>query len=169
MKALIPCLAAVAASVAVSLAADRGPRTDKEFIAHALDDGVAEVKLGQLGERLASSQKVKDFAEKMVTDHTRANKRLMDLAKAQKMAVVTDVKKDAQAIYNRMSRLDKKEFEQAYMKHMVADHKKAIDLFERISKDATDADLKKFASDTLPRLREHLKMAREINDGLKSR
>ncbi len=167
MKPFILCVAALAVCVGVSRAADKEPRSDKEFIAKALEDGVAEVKMGQLAERLASSDKVKQFAQKMVTDHTSANKKLMELARAQKLAVVADLKKDALAVYNRMSKLDRAEFDKAYMKHMVEDHKKAVDLFERMEKNATDADLKKFASDTLPTLRQHLKMAREINDSLK--
>jgi putative membrane protein len=167
MKPFILCVAALAVCVGVSRAADKETLTDKEFIARALEDGVAEVKMGQLAERLASSDKVKDFAQKMVTDHTQANKKLMELARAQKLAVVVDMRKEALAIYKRMSKLSKAEFDKAYAKQMVEDHKKAVDLFERMSKNATDPDLKKFAADTLPTLRQHLKLAREVNDSLK--
>jgi putative membrane protein len=164
-------MAALVACLGVSRAADkeREALSDREFIARALDDSVNEVKLGQLAERLASSQKVKEFASKMVKDHKPVNEKLLDLARAYKLAVVTDMKKDARAIYNRMSKLTKAEFDQAYMKHMVEDHEKAVSLFERMSKKATDANVKKFAVDTLPTLREHLRMAKEINTSLKTR
>jgi putative membrane protein len=168
MKPIVLCLAALLACVGLTVAADR-ELSDKEFIAKAMDDGVNEVKLGQLAERLAGSEKVKEFGARVVKDHKAANKRLLELARAQKLAVVTDVKKDARAIYNSMSKLQKAEFDQAYMKHMVEDHKKAVDLFERMAKNATDADVKKYAADTLPKLREHLKQAREILAGLKGK
>ena len=170
MKAFICSVAVLAACWAgAARAADKEVLSDKEFIARAMNDGVNEVKLGQLAERMASSEKVKEFGRMMVDDHTKANKRLLELARAQKLAVVTDMKKDALAIYNRMSKLNKSEFDQAYMKHMVEDHKNGVALFERMSKNATDADVKKFATDTLPKLREHLKKAKEINTSLTTR
>jgi putative membrane protein len=48
------------------------------------------------------------------------------------------------------------------MKHMLDDHKEAIALFEREAKHGQDPDLKRFAADTLPTLREHLKLARKV-------
>src|SRR5205823_4126790 len=110
--------------VGATLAGDKETLSDKEFIARAMDDGVNEVKMGELAERLASSEKVKEFASKMVKDHKAANKRLLELARAHKLAVVTDMKKDALAVYQRMSKLRKDEFDRAYMKRMVEDHKK---------------------------------------------
>jgi putative membrane protein len=171
MKPFILCVAALVVCVGVSRGADRDREvlTDKEFIAKAMDDGVNEVKLGELAEQLASSEKVKEFARKIVKDHKAANKKLLELAGTHKLAVVTDMKKDALAIYNRMSRLSKAEFDQAFLKHMVEDHEKAVALFEKMSKSATDADVKKFAADTLPTLREHLKEAKEIRASLTNR
>jgi putative membrane protein len=163
MKPFISSVAVLVVCCAgVNLAADKEVLSDKLFIAHAIDDGVNEVKFGQLAERLASNEKVKEFARKVVADHKKANKRLLELARAQKLAVVTDMKKDALAVYKSMSKLSKDEFDRAYMKRMVEDHKKAVSLFEDKSKNATDAEVKKFATDTLPTLREHLKTAQEI-------
>jgi putative membrane protein len=166
MKPFILCVAALLVWVGVSQAADRETLSDREFIARAVDDGVNEVKLGQLAERLGRSEKVKEFARKVVKDHKAANEKLMDLAKTHKLAVVTDMKKDALAIYKRMSKLDKAEFDRAYIKQMVEDHEKAVALFERASKNATSANVKKFASDTLPTLREHVRAAKDIRASL---
>jgi putative membrane protein len=152
--------------VGVAVAADKDTFTDNDFIAKALDAGVAEVKLGQLAERLGNSDKVREFGRLMVKDHTAANKELMELASARKLGVVTDMKKQALSIYNRMSKLDKAEFDRSYAKQMVDDHKKAVKLFERATKDATDANVKKFAEKTLPTLKEHLKKAQALNKDL---
>ena len=46
-----------------------------------------------------------------------------------------------------------------YMSHMVKDHVKDVKEFEKESKSGKDADVKQFAADTLPTLREHLQMA----------
>ncbi len=167
MNKLFWCAAVVLAVAGGNVrAADRDTFSDRDFIAKALDSGVAEVKMGQLAERLADSEKVKDFGRMMVKDHNKANDQLMDLAKARKLAVVSDMKKEALAIYNRMSKLDKKEFDRSYMKQMVEDHKKAVSLFEKAAKEARDANVKKFAAKTLPHLREHLKKARALSTSL---
>jgi putative membrane protein len=53
------------------------------------------------------------------------------------------------------------------MKMMVDDHQEDVDKFEKCSKDGQDADLKAFATKTLPVLRAHLDSAKAINQGLK--
>ena len=45
---------------------------------------------------------------------------------------------------------------------MVADHKATIALFEQEAKSGKDAELKAFASKTLPDLQGHLKMAQAL-------
>ena len=60
------------------------------------------------------------------------------------------------------------DFDRAYMKTMLSDHKKDISAFEKEAKSGKDADVKSFAADTLPTLREHLRMAEETNNTVKS-
>ncbi len=67
---------------------------------------------------------------------------------------------------NRLESLSGKEFDQAYIKQMVEDHQKAISKFETAQQNVEDAELKQFASDTLPKLRDHLKMAQDIQASL---
>ena len=56
------------------------------------------------------------------------------------------------------------QFDAAFKKHMVEDHKKDIAMFEKESKSGQTA-VDQFASRTLPTLREHLKMAEELPGG----
>jgi putative membrane protein len=64
---------------------------------------------------------------------------------------------------DKMSKLSGAEFDREYMKHQVADHDKAVALFERQAKNGKDAELKAFAERTLPTLKEHQQMARDIH------
>ena len=67
----------------------------------------------------------------------------------------------------KLSEKSGKEFDRDYMSMMVKDHQDDVDKFEKMSKDGNDADLKAFATKTLPILRAHLDSAKAINDALK--
>ena len=55
------------------------------------------------------------------------------------------------------------DFDRAYIKMMVSDHKKKASDFERQSTRGTDPDLKAFASKTLPTVQQHLQMAQALD------
>ena len=51
---------------------------DKHFVTDAAEGGLAEVELGQLAQSKAHSDKVKDFAQKAVDDHSKTNQELKE-------------------------------------------------------------------------------------------
>jgi len=53
---------------------------ERNFVQEQIKDGLAEVKLGELAEKQASSPDVKQFASTMVQDHTRAGNQLKEIA-----------------------------------------------------------------------------------------
>ena len=138
------------------------PSSDKKFIEEAAANGVAEVKLAQLASQKASHEDVKEFAERLVQDHSRANTELEKIAAAQNVTVPQEPTSKHQKLYDRLSKLSGQEFDKEYVKHMVDDHEKAVKKFERQAKDASDPQLKQFASSTLPALEDHLAEAERL-------
>ena len=67
----------------------------------------------------------------------------------------------------RIMKLTGKSFDQAFVKQMVDDHTSTIKAFEDESKKGTDTDLKSWVDKTLPTLRDHLKMAKDLQKKLK--
>ena len=62
-----------------------------------------------------------------------------------------------------LSRLEQGgDFDKEFVRVMVAEHEKAVALFERAAGTLGDADLKAYAEKTLPTLRHHLEMARSL-------
>jgi putative membrane protein len=97
----------------------------------------------------------------MVDDHTKANDELKSLASKNGWNLPADIGAKNQAEKDRLSKLSGADFDLAYIKHMVTDHKKDVAEFQKESNSAKDSDLKNFATNTLPTLQEHLRLAQD--------
>lgn len=138
---------------------DLVPMADQHFMMKAAQGGMAEVQLGKLATQNASSQAVKDFGQKMVDDHSKANDELKGLAARKNVTLPTSLDPQDQATMDRLSKLNGPAFDRAYMRDMVVDHKKDIADFRKEANSGADSDVKTWASNTLPTLQQHLQMA----------
>ncbi len=135
---------------------------DTNFMKAAAEGGMAEVDLGQLAVEKASSSDVKKFGQRMVDDHSKANDELKRLASQKNVDLPQNLSAKDKATKATLENLSGEQFDQAYMKDMVKDHKKDVSDFQRESRAAQDPDVKKFAAQTLPTLEDHLKLAESI-------
>jgi putative membrane protein len=103
----------------------------------------------------------------MIVDHSKGRQELMDIAKDMKLGVAAGLSREYRALLARLFKADGADFDRAYMNHMVEDHEKDVAEFEHYAKHGRDERLREFARKTLPTLREHLKMARDIAGELK--
>jgi putative membrane protein len=136
---------------------------DQRFVMEAAQGGMAEVELGQLATQKAASDDVKKFGQRMVDDHTKANDQLKQVASQKNITLPTDIGAKNKATKDHLEKLSGAAFDKAYMTHMVQDHKKDVAEFQKEANSGKDADVKNFASQTLPTLQEHLKMAQETH------
>jgi putative membrane protein len=121
---------------------------DRQFIKKAAEGGLAEVELGKLATEKAESPEVKQFGQRMVDDHTKANDQLKQVASEKGVAVPEKLSAKDAATKARLEKL--------------SDHTKDVSEFRMESKNAKDPDVKNFASQTLPTLQDHLKEAKSI-------
>lgn len=135
---------------------------DAMFIREAAAGNLAEVKMGRIGLDKSSSSDVKQFAQRLVDDHTKANDQLMTLAQQKNVTLPTEPMAKAQKEAKRLESLSGAAFDKAWTAAMVKDHKKDIAKYTRESKHAKDADVRQYASATLPTLKTHLQMAEQI-------
>jgi putative membrane protein len=141
---------------------------DRKFIEDAARGGMAEVQLGQLAAQKAQSSEVKQFGQKMVDDHSKANDQLKSIASSKSVTLPTDLDSSHKRDYDRLSKLSGAEFDREYMKHMVSDHKKDVSDFRKEAKSGKDTEVKNFASTTLPTLEQHLQMAQQADATVRS-
>lgn len=133
---------------------------DRAFVKEAAAGGLAEVELGDLAKRNASSSDVKQFGDRMVSDHSKANQELKNWAQQKSVILPNDLDARHKALRDKLSKLSGDQFDKAYMREMVSDHEKDVAAFKKESTSAKDADLKNWAAKTLPTLEDHLKQAK---------
>jgi putative membrane protein len=135
---------------------------DQSFVHDAGEGGLAEVELGQLAVDKAADPRVKEFGQRMVTDHSKANDQLKQIASQRGISLPTSVSSKTKKEKERLSKLSGTDFDKAYMKLMVKDHEKDVSDFRQESQSGSDPLIKSFATQTLPTLQSHLKEAESI-------
>jgi putative membrane protein len=135
---------------------------DQSFAEKAAVGGLAEVQLGKLAVGRAASPDVKQFGQRMVDDHGKANRELMALVEQKGISVPTALDPTHQKEADRLAKLQGAAFDRAYIQHMVKDHQEDVRLFRTQAQQGTDPELKRFAADTLPTLEAHLNMAQNL-------
>jgi len=140
---------------------------DYKFVSEAARGGMMEVKLGEVAKQRGTTQEIRDFGQRMITDHSKANEELKQLASTKGAVIPTEMTHHENTEMDRLEKLSGKDFDKEYAEHMVKDHKKDVKEFEDAARDATDPDLKTFAQKTLSTLQEHLRMAQQIQASVK--
>lgn len=138
---------------------------DLQFMNEAARGGIAEVKMGELGQSNGESPQVKEFSRKLVEDHTKANDELKKLAAKKGVNLPDDMGEQHKTMVQHLASLKGREFDSAFKQHAIEDHQKDIEKFKTASEKAQDPELKAFASKTLPVLQQHLELARQLNAG----
>jgi putative membrane protein len=141
---------------------------DQGFVLEAARGGMAEVELGHLAEQKAVNDRVKQFGQRMIADHGKANSELKAIAESKDITVPMDLGDEHKATMDRLSQLSGPAFDRAYIQEMVADHTKDVVEFKKESENGKDPAVKAFAAKTLPTIEEHMKMVQDIYKGLGS-
>lgn len=141
-------------------------KEDSSFVMEAAVGGLMEVQAGQLAQQNAQSQRVKDFGGMMVTDHSKANDELKSYASGHGINLPDSLPADKQKHINSMKNMKGTAFDKHYVSMMVDDHQKDVAKFKKESTGANDAQLKTWATNTLPVLQKHLDSIQAIKKGM---
>lgn len=135
-------------------------RGDRKFILDAGKLGEGEVAIARLAVQKTADTRLRDFSQQMIADHEAVNAELRQLASRKGVDLLSE-STESKAL-KRLSEKSGGEFDENYAEQLVADHKDAVDLFEKASRKADDAEVAAFASKHLPALREHLQHAQAL-------
>ncbi len=160
----ICCLAlcCLTASAQKEHAAKGETMTDQHFVDMAAQTDMLEAHLGQMAANQAASADVKTFAEMLVTDHTADYQQLTALAAKDSLTVPTALNAEHNKMIAPFEKLKGAAFDSRYIHTMIAGHTEAIGVYTKESTDAQNADVKAYASATLPTLQKHLDGAKNL-------
>jgi putative membrane protein len=144
-------------------AAKGAAMTDQDFINMAAQTDMMEAHLGQMAADQASSQDVKTNAQMLVTDHTADYQQLGILAAKAGLAVPTGLDAAHNKMIAQFEKLKSAAFDSRYVQTMIAGHTEAIGVYTKESSDAQSADVKAYATATLPTLQKHLDGAKSLS------
>jgi len=137
---------------------------DAGFVKKVTAAGMGEVKAAEMALQKASDAKVKSFAQRIIDDHQKANKELEELASRKGWMVSKTVDEKCQKELDKLASVTAQSFDRIYMEGQIKGHEEAIKCHENEAKNGQDADLKNWASKTLPTLKEHLEMAKQAGE-----
>ncbi|MBP1294242.1 DUF4142 domain-containing protein [Bradyrhizobium elkanii] len=137
--------------------------TTADFVKEVAVSDMFEIESSKLAEQKGTAQE-KPFARQMVTDHTKTSGELKDLVGNGKVqaTVPTTLDSSHQSKLDKLKNANGKDFSSDYASYQVSAHEDAVSLFERYAKGGDSAELKDWAGKTLPALRHHLDMAKEL-------
>lgn len=139
--------------------------TPESFASQAAIIGKAEIELGQIALKNTQDQGVRTYAERMVKDHSAADKKLKAIAAKENLQLPQSLDPEHESLKTKLQSLKGEEFDRAYVKAMANGHDKAVALFESASQQAQmPDDLKQFAASTLPTLEQHKEMAHSLHE-----
>jgi putative membrane protein len=135
---------------------------DKMFVRKAMQGGMAEVQLGQMTLQKTNNDQVKQFAQRMIDDHTKMNDQLKPVAQQLGVDVPGQVSKKDRATMAKLEALSGPAYDQAYIKDMVKDHKQDLSDFQMEASSGQDQTVKDAASQGSKVIAQHLQMAQQM-------
>jgi putative membrane protein len=141
-------------------------QADEKLMKELAAANMAEIKAAQIALDKSKDDQVQKFAQKMLDDHTKAHEKVRDLAQIKNVSLPNDLEGKHQAEMKKLSNLSGDKFDKTYLQQGgVSDHKQALQLLERIEKNAKDPQLKAMATDMKPTIREHHELATNMVKG----
>jgi putative membrane protein len=140
---------------------------DQKFLRTATEDGIADVKLGQLAVEKGGPD-VKTLAQKLVDDHTAINKELATVADSLGVLLPKKSNKDDQAEYDKLNGLTGKDFDTEYIVFITKAHRKKLHDFYMEASVAADPGLTAAVIQAMRTMHDHLGLIAQVakQDGI---
>lgn len=141
-------------------------KDDSEYLVNIAEVNLAEIEIGKLAQQKSTNPEVKKFGKMLVDDHTKSAGEVSALAKSKNFTLPTSLTEEGQEEYKKLNEKSGIDFDKKFADMMIDGHQKAIDELQKASKDATDQDVKLWASNNIAGLTAHLEHAKMLKQNL---
>jgi putative membrane protein len=140
--------------------AQEDPKQEQEnFVKDSASDNQFEIQAGKFVEQHAQNPQVKEFAQKLQQDHQQAQEQLKQAAQGAGVTISDQLMPVQQAKLEELQKKQGESLERAFVFDQIGDHQKDILCNEYAAQHAQNQQIKQFAQQQVPALREHLHMA----------
>lgn len=131
------------------------------FIQAAAQGNIAMIDMAKVAEHRARNSKVKQLAQMIQRDHTRANQKLQKIAAKDGVAMTSKLPDPLQDQLKQLKHAKGAQFDRLYVKDMLRDHQKEIAKFQRDAQQLQQIRLRDYALSCVPVMRKHLRHAEQ--------
>jgi putative membrane protein len=135
---------------------------DKVFLKKSAEGNMAEIQTAQLALQKASSSDVKDFAQKMIDDHTKLADTMKPIMEQAGVAAPAKLNAEDAMMDKRLSGLSGDAFDKHYIMAMVKDHHKDLKEFKMEVASTKNDEMKTTVSQGEQVIQEHVNMIEGI-------
>ena len=139
--------------------------SDRKFVKQVSEDGMAHIALGRLAQEKGSSPEVKEYGKRMAEDHAKVNEELRQAAAKASIESASEASRKNKKAQEKLAKLSGAEFDRAYIKMTVNDHRSEVKEFEREAHKGNAPEVKQYAAKSLAMHQEHLKQAEALEGG----
>ena len=136
---------------------------DEAFALYAASAGLAEIEGAQLVLKTTRRNEVRQYAEKLIREHQKSLDGLRRIVAPRGIALPAASTGRHADLVTKLGGVAGADRDEAFLTRFGVDaHKETIALFERHAAEGKDPELKRYAQQTLPTLREHMTEAHKL-------
>jgi putative membrane protein len=140
-------------------------RSDQQLLADMAMENMAEIDTAHLAQSRSHNEQIKNFAQQMIDDHTRALNEVQELARTKGVTLPESLDSRHKTAETKLASLSGDAFDRAYLARAgVDEHRKAHSQLKQVETRAKDPDLKALAAKTLPTVDQHLNSVQQIQN-----
>jgi putative membrane protein len=135
-----------------------------DFINRVIMSDMFDVQSARIAEQKGDSSD-RNFARREAVDHPKATedlKAMVNSGKIKDTSIPTALDSEHQQRLDRLQKLSGKQFDEAYKSDELQNHQNMVSLLEQYSRNGNNADLRQWASKTLPEMKEHLNVSETL-------
>ena len=139
---------------------------DSEFLVDATEINLAEIEIGKLAQTKSTNAEVKKLGKMLVDEHTKLAAEVKTVADSKNFSLPTSITEDGKDVYDKLNEKTGLDFDKKFVDLTIDGHEKAIDKFNKAAENATDPEIKTWASKNVASLTAHLQHAKQLKQDL---